>query len=231
MSNFNFGKIARWTLVAIIFGSIIAVAVWSFTAEPETNHSPAVAWNTNMTLGNPDAENHFIVYADSMCPYCASFSLTLNENIDRFKADYIDNNKIYLEVRLADIISSHNVNSHRANTAAYCAAEEGKFWEFYPALQTYLDKTFYKKGASATQKIKDDVYIEIADKNGIDRKKFASCLDSDKIEQDLARASNKATNLITGAPYFVFGKYKSSGFPQNGGYETIQQMIRAGGVK
>lgn len=232
MKKLDFGKIARWILVAIILGSIIAILIWSAAPHAkDSDNAPAVAWNPNMTIGNPEAENHYIVYADSMCPYCANFSLALSEGMDEFKKNYADTNKVYLEIRLADIIADHNVNSHRANLATYCAAEQGKFWNFYPALQKYLYENFYKKGTSATEKIEDKFYINLAEKNNIDKKKFASCLDSKKVEQELERASTKTMHIITGAPYFVFGKYRSSGFPSGGDFSTIEQMFRAGGVK
>ena len=236
MKNLDFGKIIRWGLILFMFGSIAAVFIWNMTATPEKDYSSS-AWNLNMAMGDPKAENHFIEYADSMCPYCANFTLALDNDMDKFKEDYINNGKVYFEVRIADIVSAHNVNSHRGNTATYCAAEQKKFWEFYPALQNYLNDTFYKKGigneksAKEMPKIEDKTYIEIAKKVGVDTKEFTSCLDSEKIEKDLERASKKAVNLITGAPYFAFGKYKSSGFPQSGDYATIQQMFRAGGLK
>lgn len=237
MKNLDLGKIVRWGLVIVAVGLVVALFVWNATQdESDVDYT---VWNEQMTMGNKTAENHFIEYTDAMCPYCTFFTLALHENEEDFKQNYLDNNKIYFELRLADILVDKNDNSHRANTSAYCAADGGKFWEYYVALQDYLNNTYWQYVDWATVKqsneksdmeiIDDQVYLELATSAGLDSDAMLDCMDNnEQIQSDLSKATSKATAVVTGVPYFVFNDYRSSGF--GGDYNTIKQMFKAGGA-
>jgi protein-disulfide isomerase len=238
MKNLDLGRIIRWSLAIIAVGLIVALFVWN-AVTPKTAKS-VETWQPEMTLGSPDAENHFIEYLDMMCPYCAKFYLALHGNFDDFKRDYLDNNKIYYELRLADIISDHSKNSYRGNIAGYCAARQpGKFWDLYDTLQNYLTDNYYskgigdKKGAPDIPKWDDQVFYTQAEQSGLDMDEFKDCFDNRQPADTLAANTRKAqasmaNNSISGVPYFVFNDYVSSGF--EGNYATIKQMFRAGGA-
>lgn len=231
--NINVGTIVRWALVIIALSFLVAVFVWNAVSKPADEKR--VVWNENMALGSTDAENHFIEYTDSMCPYCAYFALALHSGMADFQRDYLGTGKIYFEVRIIDAISDHNVNSTRGNQASYCAAESGKFWPFYSSLQEYLKTTFYdkgianKKGAPEMPHIEDQVYYDLAVNSGIGADQMKTCLESGETASELASATNNARAVLpSGVPYFVFNNYKSSGF--EGNYNTIQKMFSAGGA-
>ena len=236
MKNLDIGKIIRWILVVIALGLVVAVFVWN--ANQDDSEVDAKVWNEQMTMGNASAENHFIEYTDAMCPYCTFFTLALHENEEDFQQNYLDNNKIYFELRLADILVDKNDNSHRANTASYCAADGGKFWDFYIELQDYLNEKYWKyvdfskikeNEKSDMEVIKDQVYLDLASNAGLDSDTMLDCMDNNEdIQTQLASATTKAGPVISGVPYFVFNDYRSSGF--GGNYNTIKQMFKAGGA-
>ena len=237
MKNLDIGKIIRWALVIVALGLVVAVFIWN--AVQDDSDVDYTVWNEQMTMGNREAENHFIEYTDAMCPYCTFFTLALHENEKDFKTNYLDTNKIYFELRLADILVDKNDNSHRANTASYCAAEGGKFWDFYVSLQDYLNETYWKhvdwsKVKQSNEKsdmevIDDQVYLNIAFEAGLDRDEMLDCMDNNKdVQSKLATATTKSSVVVTGVPYFVFNEYRSSGF--GGDYSTIKQMFKAGGA-
>jgi glutaredoxin len=226
----------RYGLVVLTLGFVVAVFVWNATNKPEPEKRGV--WNANMTKGDPTAENHFIEYVDMLCPYCAKFNAALDSQADNFQRDYLDNKKVYYELRLADMISDHNANSYRGNVAGYCAARGGneQFWAFYDAVQVYMTDTYYskgigdKKGAPEIPRFENDVYVDIAKSSGVAMDDFRSCLDGEETKAELERATTKARAAnISGVPYFVFNEYRSSGF--DGTYSTIVQMFRAGGVQ
>lgn len=237
MKSIDIGKIIRWGLAIAAIGLVVAVFIWNATQD-ETAVDYTV-WNEQMTMGNKTADNHFIEYTDAMCPYCTFFTLALHDNEDDFKQNYLDNDKIYFELRLADILVEKNDNSHRANTSAYCAADGGKFWDYYIALQDHLNETYWQyvdwsKVKQSNEKsdmevIDDKVYLDIASSVGLDSDTMLDCMDNNKeIQTKLASATTKSGNVVTGVPYFVFNDYRSSGF--GGDYNTIKQMFKAGGA-
>jgi protein-disulfide isomerase len=239
MKNLDIGRIIRWTLAIIAIGLIVALFVWN-AVTPKTAKS-IETWEPEMTYGNPDAENHFIEYLDMMCPYCAKFHHALQASFDDFQRDYLDTNKIYYEIRLADIVSEHSDNSYRGNIAGYCAARQpGKFWNFYDNMQAYLTDNYYskgigdKKGAPDIPKWDDQVFYDQAAAADLDPDQFRDCFDNQLPKDTLAANTRKtqismSNNSISGVPYFVFNDYTSSGF--EGNYATIKRMFKAGGVE
>jgi Protein-disulfide isomerase len=238
MKDLDIGKIIRWALVIIAIGLVAAVIIWNAVTPPAAKSIET--WEPEMTYGNPEAENHFIEYVDMMCPYCTKFHSALQENFDDFQRDYLDTDKIYYELRMADMVSRHSENSYRGNIAGYCAARQpGKFWDFYDSLQIYLDDNYYskgigdKKGAPEIPKWEDKVFYDQAEKTGLDTDEFKQCFDNQETAEILATNTRKtqasmANNNISGVPYFVFNDFKSSGF--EGTYKTITQMFQAAGV-
>jgi protein-disulfide isomerase len=239
MEKFDFGRIVRWTLALIAIGLVVALFVWN-AVSPKAAKS-FETWEPEMTLGSATAENHFIEYLDMMCPYCAKFYFALHSNYDEFKRDYLDTNKIYFELRLADIISDHSKNSYRGNIAGYCAARQtGKFWDLYDTLQNYLTDNYYakgigdKKGAPEIPQWEDQVFYDLAASSGLAMDDFRDCFDNQLPADNLATNTRKAqismnSNSISGVPYFVFNNYVSSGF--EGNYSTIKRLFKAGGVQ
>ena len=63
-------KALRIIGVVAIVGILIAAIVTSMTHK--TPNSEKI-WDKDMTIGNIDAENYFIVYSDIACPYCVAF--------------------------------------------------------------------------------------------------------------------------------------------------------------
>jgi protein-disulfide isomerase len=222
-------------LVVLFAGLIVALIIFNNLTKPESDKLGV--WNEAMTIGEPSAEHHFIEYVDMLCPYCAKYQAALESHRDEFQRDYIDTGKVYYELRLADIVSEHNVNSYRGNLAGYCAARQGKeqFWRYYNAVQDYMTETYYsrgigdQKGAPEVPHFGNEVYHDLARDVDLDLAQFTPCLDDEETKTELDRNSAKARATgLSGVPYFVFNSYRSSGF--DGTYSTIQQMFRAGGA-
>lgn len=63
-------------------------------------------------------------FADILCPYCAKAN---QQVIPQIKSNYIDTGKVHYEVRLVAMIAP---DSQHAGEGAYCAAKQGKFWNY-----------------------------------------------------------------------------------------------------
>lgn len=238
MKNLDIGKIIRWGLVIIAVGLVVSLFVWNAVTPQE--EKSIETWEPEMTMGNANAENHFIEYVDMMCPYCSKFHFALQDNYEEFERDYLNTNKIYYELRLADMIEDHNKNSHRGNIAGYCATEqEGKFWGLYDTFQRYLTDNYYSKGIGSKvgeaeiPEWDNQVFYDLAENSGLEMEAFRDCFDNEKPKETLEKNTSKtqasmSNNSISGVPYFIYNNYVSSGF--DGNYSTIKQMFKAGGA-
>ena len=183
------------------------------------------AWNEQMTLGDKDtAKHHFIMYTDIFCPYCTKFSHAVAENMDEFKKKYIEEQNIYFEVRITDMNyeSGHSNNSLPAAKGAYCAAKQEKFWEYYDTIVLELYKDYHSKGigiSRESERIPDlnvEYFYNAAEKGGLDREQFVTCMEGDEVMAELKSNTAKAANFTGGGiPYFQFDNFKTSGFAGN----------------
>jgi protein-disulfide isomerase len=215
---------------------VVGLVIYNASLPPKPTDFSQKAWHEAMTLGNASAENHFIVYTDIFCPYCDNFSRAWADNEEEFRRDYIDNNKIYLEYRLTDIISDHSPNAERGGEGGYCAAKQGAFWEYYRTMLDKLQKDYHSKGIGVSKtspkipELDDAYFVEPAKAVArLDVAQFESCMNSHETLPELKQNTAKAGAVVNGSvPYFVFNDFVTSGF--GGDWATVKMMFKAGGV-
>ncbi|MDR1300532.1 MAG: DsbA family protein [Candidatus Nomurabacteria bacterium] len=214
-------------VIALLF---IGVVIFGMTKK-DSPQGEVIAWNDNMTMGSRDAAHHFIVYTDVFCPYCDNFSRVLEENTEALQEEYLDTGDVFLEYRMTDMISDHSENSTRGGEAAYCAAEQGKFWEFYEAILAKLWDDYHSKGIGTSKtspeipKLDDEYYISASDE--VDKDALKTCLDEHQTLETLKSNTRKASRLVNGGvPYFAFDGWTGSGF--EGNWSTVKAMFAAG---
>jgi protein-disulfide isomerase len=212
---------------------VVGLVVYNATLPKKAEDTGgAKAWNAAMAKGNPEAKNHFIVYTDIFCPYCDNFSRAIMDNAVEFEENYLTNDAVYYELRLTDIISDHSVNSERAGEAGYCAAKQGKFWQFYEGILAKLWEDYHSKGIGTSKtspKIPelDDEYYLVGE--GLDMEVLSGCLEGHETLKELKNNTTKASAVVKGSvPYFIFNDFVSSGF--GGDWATVKMMFKAGGV-
>jgi protein-disulfide isomerase len=228
------GTFIRWGVVIAGLVFLVVLVVYQVMHRPADSEKKSSVWNAAMTKGSESAENHFIEYTDMMCPYCSKFARALESGAEQFENDYIKNNKVLFELRLANIVGDHNVNGERSNVTGYCAAkQEGKFWLYYNALQEKLWQEFYskgiadKKGAPEMPQLDDNFYFDVARDNGLDIDQMKECLADGAARAEMEKNTRRTQNSIqSGVPYFVFNSYASSGFDDD--YNTVRMMFEAG---
>ena len=214
-------------IVAVIFAGLLIVST------RKTPNSEKV-WNQDMTIGNPEAENYFIIYSDIACPYCVAFENAILENEEKFK-DYIEKNDILVEIRLSDFLfeygQSQSIESRYAAEAIYCAKKEGKFWDYYNKVIKKVWKEYFEGMGKAAftefNKLKKDYWIEIGEGLGLSED-FASCVENDETLAEVEENAAKSVKLIDGMPYFKFNSYVSSGFDLSWGWDYVLMYFESG---
>ncbi len=212
-------KAIRIIAVVAVVGFIFALIAYNASKPVEYK-----VWNEAMTIGNKDeAKHHFIMYTDIFCPYCDKFSNSVQANMDEFKKKYIEEEKVLFEIRMTDInyVNGHSENSKPGGESSYCAADQGKFWEFYSAALAQLYEDYHSKGIGVSidspkmPDLENDYFYAIAEKAELDVERFKICLDNHEMEETLDRNTGRAQGVLQGVPFFVFDKYTTSGFLGN----------------
>lgn len=223
----TFRIIGMVAVVLVLFAAIVA------SMNQKTPNMEKV-WDKEMTVGNIEAENYFIIYSDLACPYCIAFENAIIENEEQFKK-YIEANDILIEVRLSDFLyeygQSQSPESRYGAEAVYCAKKEGRFWDYYNLAVTRVwDEYFKKSGKSAFtefNKLGKDYWTKMGEEIGLSED-FEKCVKEDETLAEIEGAALKSVKLIDGMPYFKFNKYTSSGFDLSWGWEYVLMYFDAG---
>jgi protein-disulfide isomerase len=164
------------------------------TATPLTR--PNVSRNSS---GDPNAPVKVVEFSDFQCPFCKDWwQKTEPQLIDT----YVKTGKVFFTDRSAGNWVSGNigtggVESQDSAMAAYCAADQNKYWEMHDAL--FSNVLGEDAGSFTPRRLQ-----LIAQGVGVDTNTFNSCFNSnkylDQVNQDKADAV--AAN-IQGTPFFI----------------------------
>lgn len=215
------------TIIIVIFAAIIT----SVNSKPSNAEK---VWDPATTVGNMDAKNYFIIYSDLVCPYCVAFENAIIENEEEFQK-YITENDILVEVRLSDFLyeygESSPISSRYSAEAAYCAKNEGKFWEYYNhAITTVWNNYFKNAGKSAfteLNKLDKSYWINLGKEIGLSDN-FESCVMNDQTLPEIQQNAEKTSRTAQGMPYFKFNKFSTSGFDLSWGWNEVLQYFESG---
>jgi len=145
---------------------------------------------TGPILGDVNAPVTVVEFTDYQCPFCKRFT---QNTFPFMKRDYIDTGKVRWLVR--DLPLGFHSNARKAAQAAYCAAEQDKFWAM-------RDSLFRNSGDLSEKQLK----VYAADLK-LDTRAFNDCMDSDRYLADIDIYTSIAAGLrLTGTPSFIVGK-------------------------
>ncbi len=158
-------------------------------------------------MGDPNAPVKIVEFSDYQCPYCERFYKQTEASLVK---SYVETGKVYFTYRsMGNWVSSNGggtkTESEDAAMAAYCAADQGKFWEMHDML---FDNVIGEDVGSFT----DRRLAVIAEKTGLDMDAFNSCYSSNKYK-DRVNQDNKDGMAagVTGTPSFVMTYVDASG--------------------
>lgn len=224
-------------LGAILVSAILIVALqsanraarenlvdWPSVERPQANRNAA---------GDPNAPIKIVEYSDYQCPYCARFAKEVEPLLVE---QYVKTGKVYFVFRSMGNFVSNNIaayynqpaktESMDAAMAAYCAADQGKFWDMHDGL--FANVLGEDAGSFTRTRL-----IAIAEKAGLDTKEFKECLYSEKYRQQAEQdARDGQAAGVRGTPSFVIsyqvnGEQKTQLIPGLLPFEQFGQVLDA----
>ena len=125
-----------------------------------------------LAMGDPNAPIVVEEYSDFQCPFCKKFSDELEPPIVK---DFIETGKVLFKYIPFRVIGSE---SDAAASAAYCAAEQNKFWEYHDIL--FANHTGEQVGDFTDKRL-----LAFAEKIGLNYDEFRTCYTSEKYFKQL----------------------------------------------
>jgi protein-disulfide isomerase len=169
-------------------------------------------------LGDPNAPVKIIEYGDFQCPFCRHF---WQETEPQVIKTYVATGKAYFEYR--SVGAFIGPESAAAAEAAYCAGDQGKFWEYHDAL--FSNWTGENVGDFAPDKLR-----RYAATVGLDAAQFDTCLSSgkydDQVNQDVADA--KADGIHATPSFLINGKLVEGDQPFQVFQKAIEDALNGG---
>ena len=179
-------------------------------SSPTLQNHPATKFNT---MGDVNAPVKIIEYADFQCPFCLRYWQDTEPQIIKM---YVMTGKVFYEYR--SVGAFIGPDSASAAEGAYCAGDQGKFWEYHDML--YSNWTGENVGDFTPDKLK-----QYAASVGLDQQTFNNCLNQNKyagqVQQDVANA--KADGIHSTPSFLINGKLVEGAQP----FDVFQQAIDA----
>jgi len=143
-------------------------------------------------MGDPNAPIMIEEFSDFQCPYCARFH---DETEWQIANSYVADGTVYFVYRsYGNFIGPE---SKAAAEAAYCAGDQGKFWEYHDIL--FANQTGENVGAFTDKRLS-----AFAEALSLDMDAFNSCYNggkyADRVDQD--KVDGTAAG-VTGTPAFL----------------------------
>jgi protein-disulfide isomerase len=177
-------------------------------------------------IGDPNAPITIGEFADFTCPHCANYHGTM----ERFIEDFARTGQAQI-IFLPIPSPARNPSADNAARAAYCAAEQGAFWEMHDEIfRVHLAES----GAafSSYEKLQD-----MADQIGLDGDELRSCMNTNRADAMLFTANQLAQELgVNATPTMVYrlgtsGNWLTIPTSEGGAsgardYDVIARLIR-----
>jgi protein-disulfide isomerase len=153
------------------------------------------------SMGDPNAPVKIVEYSDFQCPYCRDYAEQVEPAVVE---EFVNTGKVYFTYRsMAKWIGQESMD---AAEAAYCAGDQGKFWEYHDVL--FGNWQGENVGSFSSKKLE-----EFAKYLKLNVSEFNSCRNSnkhlDQVNQDRADGDKLG---IQGTPsFFINGKPYAGG--------------------
>lgn len=172
---------------------------------PEADNKFSVQGNA---MGDPNAPVVIEEFSDFQCPYCRQFAL---QTMPLIIENYVETGKVYFVYRtLGDWLGPE---SQLAAEGAYCAGDQGKFWQYHDALFANQGKVSF----SASN------LLQMAEAMNLDMDAFASCVQDytyrEQVNQDLQEGLRAG---VRGTPTFFINDKLLVGAQS---FSAFQQVI------
>lgn len=170
--------------VAVILLILVAILLPKFLTENASDTA-----TPGFSIGDPDAPVTVVEFSSYTCSHCYTFNEDTAKNFIR---DYVDTGMVYFTYIN---YPSNSEGSLRAAEASYCAADQGKFYE-------YKDQVF--GNFAVADSFSEENLVAYANAAGLDVGAFENCMASGKFAnayiQDVQFAQQSG---VTATPTFL----------------------------
>ncbi len=144
-----------------------------------------------------------VEFADYQCPFCHRAQTAVDEVLKKYAG------KVKLVYRDFPLDNMHP-QARNAAEAAYCAGEQGKFWEYHRELL---------KGGGFT----DEDFKKTATTIALDAAKWGTCVADDRYRGNMEKGLKDGQALgVTGTPaFFINGRFINGARP----FENFRDII------
>lgn len=159
------------------------------------------------SMGDSNAPVKIVEFSDYQCPFCERFSTDTEPSLIE---SYISTGKVHFTYRSTGNWVSQNINSgltesEDAAEAAYCAGDQGKYWEMH-------DMIFANVLGEDVGSFTDRRLSAIAEKTGLDMTQYEECYSSNKYRDAVVKDGQDALAAgVQGTPSFVLTYTNASG--------------------
>jgi protein-disulfide isomerase len=180
------------TIGVVIIGALLiaGVLIWPSLNRKEVVVNPRPQANYT-SMGNPDATVKVEEFSDYQCPYCKLFK---DEQEPILVKNYIETGKIYFTYTAFSFLGPESI---KAAEASYCAADQGKFWEYHDLI--FANQAGENKGTFSR-----NLFVSMANDLKLDSTAFQTCIDtganSQKVQDNIKYGKSKG---VTGTPSFL----------------------------
>ena len=205
------------TLGSIIVGAGLIAAVLIYPSTQMNNQFTSREVALDNTMGDPEAPIKIVEYSDYKCGHCGAFVFDTEPLLEE---EYVKTGKVFFTSRSVGGMLS-GAEPMLAAEAAYCAGEQGKYWEMHDIIYANQTSPFSASGMNRWAKT-----VEVADLD-----QFKACLSdhtyAERANQDEADANAAG---VTGTPSFVIsyivdGEEVKQMLPGNYPIEAFRQVI------
>ncbi|MEO9308423.1 MAG: thioredoxin domain-containing protein [Nitrososphaera sp.] len=173
--------------------TIIAVLYMTTPHESKSNEltPQMLVQNGSPMLGDPNAKVTIVEFGDYQCTYCHLFHQNTK---DALLQQYVDTGKVNFVFRDYPL---NGPDSVFAADAAYCAGDQGKYWQYH-------DELYKNWGGEKTGWVNQKSLDTFATTVGLDLSTFDKCLSDKKYEQKVLDNQKFGNTIgIDGTPSFV----------------------------
>lgn len=201
-------KASRNKRIAYAIGGVIAIAILAVLLWPQPEGTPTGDGWPATGLLTSDVE--MVVFGDFRCPYTKQY---VDQSYEAILENYGD--KIRYVFR--PMPTGQHENDREAMMAAYCAEDQGLFWEYH-------DLLFSGGGASNTD------LKGYAQRLGLDQEAFDTCLDSGKYEDRVREdySLGKKHGIRVTPTIFINGIRTNGVYPYTEYANQIEHVLQAG---
>lgn len=212
---------ASIVLAALLVGGALIYNAGRQSGQPAAGGSEeltaAIGTKVNLEgvvfLGDAKAPIILVEVSDYQCPFCARF---FEESFPLIKKNYVDTGKVKIVFQDFAFLGDE---SFGAAEAAWCAADQGKFWEYHDLLFAAEAKDNQENSGN----LNADKFKELANQLKLNSQSFNQCLESRQHQQKVLDNVQKAKSAgVRATPtIFINDKKLEGALP----YEFFKQAI------